>query len=108
MVELVFPVNGLCLEMKQMSLKSCVARNCDPCLKLRSLSQPQIFFQQFCFHEIRLTEICNRGPIPANNKGTDVAHGVTTSFYVSFNVNVDYDWSLSIMSIFIHVTFTHI
>ena len=28
----------------------------DPCLKPRSFSQPQIFFQQFCFHEIRLTD----------------------------------------------------
>ena len=28
----------------------------DPCLNLRSFSQPQIFKQQFCFHEIRLTD----------------------------------------------------
>ena len=52
----VFPVNGLCLETKQMWLKSCVARNGDPCLKPRLFSQPQIFFQPFCFHEIRLTD----------------------------------------------------
>ena len=39
-----------------MWLKSCVARNGDPCLKPRSFSQPQIFFQKFCFHEIRLTD----------------------------------------------------
>ena len=45
-----------CLETKPMWLKPCVARNGDPCLKPRSFSQPQIFFQQFCFHEIRLTD----------------------------------------------------
>ena len=56
MVKHVFPVNGLCLETKQMWLKSCVARNGDPCLKPRSFPQPKIFFQQFCFHEIRLTD----------------------------------------------------
>ena len=56
MVKHVFPINELCLETKQMWLKSCVARNGDPCLKPRSFSQPQIFFQQFCFHEIRLTD----------------------------------------------------
>ena len=36
--------------------KICVARKGDPCLKPRSFSQPQIIFQQFCFHEIRLTD----------------------------------------------------
>ena len=51
-----FLIKGLCLETKQMWLKSCVARNGDPCLKPRSFSQPQIFFQKFCFHEIRLTD----------------------------------------------------
>ena len=56
MVKHVFPVNGLCLEMKQMWLTSCVARNGDPCLKSWSFSQSQIFFQQFCFHEIRLND----------------------------------------------------
>ena len=56
MVKHVFLDNGLCLEAKQMWLKSSVARNGDPCLKLRLFSQPQIFFQQFCFHEIRLTD----------------------------------------------------
>ena len=56
MVKHVFPANGLCLETKQMWLKSCVARNGDPCLKPRSISQSQIFFQQFWFHEIRLTD----------------------------------------------------
>ena len=55
MVKHAFPVNGLCLETKQMWLKSCVAQNGDPCLKQRSFPQPQIFFQQFCFYEIRLT-----------------------------------------------------
>ena len=54
MVKHVFFVNGLCLETKRMWLKSCVT--VDPCLKPRSFSQPQIFFQQFCFHEIRLTD----------------------------------------------------
>ena len=46
-----FPVNGLCLETKQMWLKCCVARNGDPYLKPRSFSQPQL-----CFHLIRLTD----------------------------------------------------
>ena len=50
MVKHVFLVDGLCLETKQMWLKSCVARNSEPGLKPRSFSQPQIFFQQFCFH----------------------------------------------------------
>ena len=53
MVKHVSHVNGLCLETKQTRLKSCVARNGDPCLKQRSFSQLQIVFQQFCFHEIR-------------------------------------------------------
>ena len=53
MAKRVFLVNGLCLETKQMWLKPCVARNGDPCLKPSSFSQPQIFFRQFCFHEIR-------------------------------------------------------
>ena len=56
MVKHVFTVNGLGLETKQMCLKACVARNGDPCLKPRSFSQLKIFFQQFCFHEIRLTD----------------------------------------------------
>ena len=56
MVKHVFPVNGLGLETKQMWLKSCVTQNGDTCLKPRSFSQPQIFFQEFCFHEIRLTD----------------------------------------------------
>ena len=56
MVKHVSLVNGLCLEKKKMWLKPCVARNGDTCLKLRSFSQPQTFFQQFCFHEIRLTD----------------------------------------------------
>ena len=55
MVKHDFPVNGFCLETNRMWLKACVARNSDPCLKPRSFSQPQIFFQQSCFHEIRLT-----------------------------------------------------
>ena len=53
MVKNVFPVNGLWLETKEMWLKSCVARNGDPCIKLVSFAQPQIFFQQIYFHEIR-------------------------------------------------------
>ena len=52
MVKHVFPVNGFSLETKQMWLNSCVAR----CLKPRSFSQSQIFFGQFCFHDIRLTD----------------------------------------------------
>ena len=56
MVKHVFPVNGLCLDTKKMWLKACVDRNGDPCLKPRSFSQPQIFFQQFCFREIRATD----------------------------------------------------
>ena len=56
MVKHVFPVNMLWLETKQMWLKSCVARNGDPYLKPRSFSRPQIFFQQFCLREIRLTD----------------------------------------------------
>ena len=39
-----------------MRQKSCVARNNDRCLKPRSFSRLQIFFQQFCFREIRLTD----------------------------------------------------
>ena len=50
------PVNGVCLETKQMWLKSCVARNGGPCLKPKSFFQPQILFQRFCLHEIRLTD----------------------------------------------------
>ena len=56
MVKPGFSVKGLCLETKQMWLKACVDRNDDPCLKPRSFSQPQIFFQQFCFREIRVTD----------------------------------------------------
>ena len=56
LVKHVFSVNRLCLETKQMWLKHFVARYGDPCLKPRSFSQPQIIFQQFCFHEIRLTD----------------------------------------------------
>ena len=56
MVKHVFPGNALGLEPKQMWLKACVDRNVDPCLEPRSFSQPKIFFQQFCFREIRVTD----------------------------------------------------
>ena len=54
----VFPVNGLCLETKQMWPKcgqNLVSHEMLTPVS-RSFSQPQIFFHQFCFHEIRFTD----------------------------------------------------
>ena len=56
MVNHVFLVIGLCLETKQMWLNHVSHETGDPSLKPRSFSQPKILFQQFCFHEIRLTD----------------------------------------------------
>ena len=55
MVKQVFLVKALCLEAKQKCLKA-KHETGDPCIKPRSFSQPQIFFRQFCFHEIRWTD----------------------------------------------------
>ena len=57
MVKHVFRVNGLGLETKQMWLnlvKSCATRNWRPLSQMEVVFfQPQMFFQQCCFHEIR-------------------------------------------------------
>ena len=58
----------------------------DPCLKPRSFSQPQILFQQFCLHEIRLTNkyrlLYSRG-VPLGHIGTGVAILARGSIWLS-------------------------
>ena len=53
---MVKPVNGLCLETKQMWLKSCVTRNNDPVSNRGRFLSFKYSFSNFVFREIRLTD----------------------------------------------------